>query len=98
MLRAALPSRWQKGFCPNTSGCANWINEASSDPELLPIVSKRIDQTPGTHEVRYTSGVDEISIKHTAHSRVGFARGALLAARWVIGKKGFFGMKDVLGV
>jgi len=48
--------------------------------------------------VKYESEVDTIEIKHTAHSRMGFARGAVMAAEWVAGKKGFFGMKDLLGI
>lgn len=76
----------------------SWINENTNNPALLPIISKRIDQVPGTHEIFYRSVVDEISIKHTAHSREGFAQGALLAAKWLIGKEGFFSMKDVLGL
>ena len=87
-----------EGLLPSYGSLNGWVNEATSDPGLLPILSKRIDRTPGTHEITYSSEVDEIAIKHTAHSRIGFARGALLAARWLVGKKGFFGMKDVLGM
>lgn len=52
---------------------------------------------PGTHTVRYTSAIDDIEIKHTAHSREGFALGAVLAAEWLVGKHGVFGMDDMLG-
>lgn len=75
-----------------------WVNEATKADHLLPIVSKRIDKVPGTHEITYQSLIDQISIKHTAHSREGFASGALLAAKWLVGKKGFFTMQDVLGL
>ena len=51
---------------------------------------------PGTHTVTYNSAVDAIEIKHTAHNREGFALGAVIAAEWIIGKKGVFTMKDVL--
>jgi 4-hydroxy-tetrahydrodipicolinate reductase len=61
-----------------------------------PITSIREGQVPGTHEVVYRSDIDTISIRHEAHSREGFARGALLAAHWIVGKKGFFSMSDVL--
>jgi len=61
-----------------------------------PITSIREGQAPGTHEVVYRSDIDTISIRHEAHSREGFARGALLAAHWIVGKKGFFSMSDVL--
>ena len=66
--------------------------------ENLPIYAKRIDNVPGTHTVAYQSEIDSIEIKHTAHSRKGFALGAVLAAEWIHGKSGFFSMKDVLGL
>lgn len=75
----------------------SWVNEFSSDPESINIVSKRINPAAGTHIVRYTSEVDDIEIRHTAHSRKGFASGAVTAAEWILGKEGFFTMKDVLG-
>jgi len=67
-------------------------------PSELMILSKRIEDTPGTHQVTYSSDVDQIEIKHTAHSRKGFASGAVMAAEWLVGKKGCFGMKDLLGI
>ncbi|PUZ30238.1 dihydrodipicolinate reductase [Chitinophaga costaii] len=73
-----------------------WINEARAGADLLQIVSKREDPTPGTHTVTYTSDIDDITITHTAHSRQGFAAGAVVAAEWLQGKKGIFTMKDVL--
>lgn len=75
-----------------------WINEMDSAPKDLSILSKRIDPAPGTHIVRYTSEIDDIEVRHTAHSRKGFATGALTAAEWIIGKKGVFTIKDVLGL
>ena len=74
-----------------------WVNEESNNENQLPIISKRIDHVPGTHSIQYDSEIDSIEIKHVAHSREGFAKGAILAAEWIIGKKGNFGMKDVLG-
>ena len=74
-----------------------WINSESKNTNELSIISKRIDEVPGTHSVKYFSEVDDIEIIHTAHSRKGFAAGAVLAAEFVVGKKGIFGMKDVLG-
>jgi 4-hydroxy-tetrahydrodipicolinate reductase len=62
------------------------------------IIAKRIENVPGTHEITYTSDVDTIAIKHTAHSREGFALGAVVAAEWIIGKKGVFSMNDVLNI
>ena len=72
------------------------INAGDSNGRSLHIDSKRIDSVPGTHSVRYTSDIDDIEITHTAHSRAGFALGAVLAAEWLMGKKGNFHMKDVL--
>ena len=66
--------------------------------ENIPIVAKRIDEVPGTHTVWYDSAVDQIEIKHTAHSRKGFALGAVVAAEWLINKTGVFDMKDVLNI
>jgi 4-hydroxy-tetrahydrodipicolinate reductase len=62
----------------------------------LPIESLRLPNVPGTHEVNYVSEIDTISIKHVAHNRKGFAQGSVLAAQWIIGKKGVFTMQDVL--
>jgi len=76
---------------------SNWTKEKSDNNVDLPIISKRIDKVPGTHEIVYSSSIDSIEIKHTAHSRAGFAGGAILAAEWMVGKKGCFGMKDMLG-
>lgn len=64
----------------------------------LGIFAIREDEVPGTHSVFYRSEVDEIEIKHTAYNRNGFALGAVIAAEWIIGKKGVFSMKDVLGL
>lgn len=75
-----------------------WINETTAMANELEILSKRIDPAPGTHVVRYTSAIDDIEIRHTAHSRKGFAQGALTAAEFIHDKKGIFTMKDVLGL
>jgi 4-hydroxy-tetrahydrodipicolinate reductase len=64
----------------------------------IPIVSKRIDPAAGTHSVKYTSPIDDIEIIHTAHNRMGFASGALLAAEFICNKKGIFTMTDVLHI
>jgi 4-hydroxy-tetrahydrodipicolinate reductase len=64
----------------------------------LPITAKRIEQVPGTHIIRYSSEIDSIEISHEAHSRKGFALGAIVAAEWIRGKKGVFNMKDVLNI
>ena len=75
-----------------------WINEEARSPEDLPIISKREDPAPGTHSIKYSSAVDDIEIIHTAHNRLGFALGAVLAAEYIYNKKGIFTMKDILGL
>lgn len=75
-----------------------WVNQESQNADDLEIVSKRIDPAPGTHTIKYTSNVDDIEIIHTAHNRVGFAGGAVLAAEFLHNKKGIYSMKDVLGL
>jgi len=62
----------------------------------LPITSKRIDPAPGTHIIRYQSDIDTLEISHTAHSRQGFALGAILVAEWIQGKNGVLSMDDFL--
>lgn len=65
-------------------------------PNQLPIASKREGEVPGTHTVYFSSSVDTISITHEAKGRGGFALGAVLAAEFLLGKKGIFGMKDLI--
>lgn len=75
-----------------------WINEPSLNANDLVITSERIDPAPGTHTVTYTSPIDTIEITHTAHTRKGFASGAVLAAEFASKKNGIFTMKEVLGL
>jgi len=75
----------------------NWTLENSKENEIK-IDAKRIENIPGTHFVTYTSEVDEIQIKHEAFSRQGFALGAVVAAEWILNKKGIYSMKDVLNL
>jgi 4-hydroxy-tetrahydrodipicolinate reductase len=80
-----------------------WVsNEADQiptpvDPDAIEIQSLREGVVPGTHTVRYDSDVDRIEITHTAHSRQGFALGAVVAGEWLVGREGIFGMDDLLG-
>ncbi len=76
----------------------NWIKGESDNKNDLEIISKRIDDVPGIHEVIYTSDADEMTFTHTAKSRKGFAEGALYAAQWIKGKHGIFTMKDALEI
>lgn len=75
------------------------IWELDSDiPDKLSIKAIRKENVPGTHKVTYSSSIDDIELIHTAHNRLGFATGAVLAAEFLYGKTGVFGMKDVLGI
>jgi 4-hydroxy-tetrahydrodipicolinate reductase len=76
----------------------SWVNHISDNIDELEILSERIDPAPGTHKVKYSSPIDDIEIIHTAHSRKGFALGAVLAAEYIAGKKGIYSMKDVLSL
>lgn len=86
-----------KGIIKNSSK-RKWELDVSTSDNTIPIVAKRIPEVPGTHSVTYESSIDTIDIKHTAHNREGFALGAVVAAEWLVGKKGIFSMKDVLGL
>lgn len=80
------------------TGKKQWVNQPSNQAADLVILSERTDPAPGTHIISYTSAIDDIEIKHTAHNRKGFATGAVLAAEFLQGKKGIFTMSDVLGI
>ncbi|MBL7849089.1 MAG: 4-hydroxy-tetrahydrodipicolinate reductase [Cyclobacteriaceae bacterium] len=73
-----------------------WVNNETHTPSDLVIRSFREDPMPGTHTVTYHSAVDDVEIKHTAHSREGFAVGAVAVAEWLPGRKGVLGMNDFL--
>jgi len=73
-------------------------NHRKQNPADLPIYSVREADVPGTHCVKYLSAEDEIEIIHKAHNRTGFAKGALTVALWLVGKKGFYGMEDLLSL
>jgi len=75
---------------------ASWVSGTSNDEGILAISSERTGEVPGTHSIEWISEADTIEIKHTAHNRKGFALGAVLAAEWVQGRTGFFGMADLL--
>ena len=72
----------------------NWSTD--NEKNSIQIESKRIDKVPGTHIVNYSSKIDSIEIKHSAKNRKGFALGAVLAAEWIVDKKGVFQMSDVI--
>ncbi|MCX7744609.1 MAG: 4-hydroxy-tetrahydrodipicolinate reductase [Flavobacteriales bacterium] len=74
---------------------AYWVNHVAVEPEQLGIISVREDAVPGTHHVTYESPIDKIELIHTAYNRQGFALGAVMAAEWLLGKKGFFEVKQM---
>jgi 4-hydroxy-tetrahydrodipicolinate reductase len=90
----------------SNSGFSDWKlyseesgdNPQADDKATVYINSLRLGDVPGTHEVLYNSDEDEIKMIHTAHSRKGFATGAVLAAEWLAGKQGVFTMKDLLNL
>ena len=63
----------------------------------IDLSSSRAGSHPGTHEIGFDSPADTITLRHSARSRDGFARGALRAARWIAGKKGFFEFREIIG-
>jgi 4-hydroxy-tetrahydrodipicolinate reductase len=75
---------------------SGWTLHPKKEETKITIESKRIDPFPGQHTVAYRSSVDDIEIRHTAHSREGFALGAVLVAEWLHGKKGVLSMDDFL--
>lgn len=80
----------------NYSKKTKWVNTETNKENELAIISKREGEVPGTHIIRYQSVIDDIEITHTAHNRQGFALGAVLAAEFVKGKKGIYGMNELM--
>jgi len=64
----------------------------------IPVASVRAGYLPGSHEFGFDSEADTVILRHTARSRQGFAEGALYAARWIVGKKGFYSFAEVLNL
>lgn len=85
-----------EGILKSLSRKKQWVKSETRNPDDLVIHSLREDPAPGTHIVRYKSSIDDIEIKHTAHSREGFALGAVLVAEWLPGNTGVLGMGDFL--
>jgi len=81
----------------DTGHFSTWELNGTTDKKLN-IESVREGEVPGTHSITYHSQVDEISLKHEAFSRDGFALGAVIAAEWILNKKGVFSMQDVLNI
>lgn len=81
----------------SNSNYNKWTMDTPTEDQIQ-IEAKRIGTVPGTHIITYQSEVDTIKIEHEAHSREGFALGSVVAAEWLLGKKGIFTMKDVLNL
>lgn len=88
-----------EGILQQYSGKSKWVNDALEPAgQELNIISERMADVVGLHTVRYTSEHDTIELTHNAHSRIGFAEGAVMAAAWLQNKKGVYGMKDLLNL
>jgi 4-hydroxy-tetrahydrodipicolinate reductase len=87
-----------EGIIKNQPLIKEWHLGATNKPAAIVINAHRIDPVPGTHTVTYHSEVDDIEIKHTAHSRKGFAQGAVLVAEWMVNRKGVYSMDDFLNL
>ncbi len=85
-----------EGILKNIPSKKSWVNKEATSNDELTIRSFRINQVPGTHSVAYQSLIDDIEIKHTAHTREGFALGAVMVAEWIRDKKGVLNMDDFL--
>ena len=87
-----------EGIIKNHSAYRSWKLYQGEElgEDVLPVAAKRIGEVPGIHGVTYKSAVDEIEIRHSAFSREGFAQGAVFAAEFLFGKKGLYGMDDLL--
>ena len=85
-----------EGIIENIDQKTSWTKEIAKSPEQIAIKSIREGKVPGIHTITYESAVDTISITHDAKSREGFALGAVIAAEFTAGKKGFLGMADLL--
>lgn len=85
-----------EGILRNVERKKKWTSGSNSVPDEIAITSFRIDQIPGTHVVKYASTIDDIEIKHTAHSREGFALGAVMVAEWIRGQRGCLTMDEFL--
>ena len=85
-----------EGIIEKVDRLKGWSQEDKD--EHLQITDERIGEVPGTHIVTWTSGIDEITLKHEAKNRKGFATGAVLAAEFIVGKQGVFKMSDLLAI
>ncbi|PRY12350.1 dihydrodipicolinate reductase [Pontibacter ummariensis] len=87
-----------EGILASYTNLAGWVSDNPEEKTKLNIASEREPDVVGTHIVTYSSEVDKIELGHIAHSRAGFAEGAVMAAEWLIGRQGVYGMKDMLNL
>ncbi|NOX85880.1 MAG: 4-hydroxy-tetrahydrodipicolinate reductase [Chlorobi bacterium] len=87
-----------EGIIAGNEKIKKWVDHRTDKPEELPVISFREGEVPGTHTVIWDSNADRITLKHEAKNRSGFALGAVMAAEFVVGKKGVFTMEDLLGI
>lgn len=87
-----------EGVLDHSTVKKEWVNKKSDKEGQLEIISEREGTVPGTHSVTYGSEMDEIEIKHTAHTRDSFALGAILVAEWIDQKSGFLTMEDFIKI
>lgn len=80
------------GIISNVDSIARWTENPEHEPDEIEIAHERLGEVPGTHIITWDSPVDSITIEHKAKSRDGFALGAVMAAEWVAGQKGFLTM------
>jgi len=87
-----------EGIISQLSRKESWVCNKENSCKELRINAHRFDEVPGTHEISYTGAEDELLFVHRAKNRNGFAKGAVVAAEWVLGKKGVFTMTDLIKV
>ncbi len=87
-----------EGILSSYDNLSGWVADNPEEKSKLNIASEREPDVVGTHIVTYSSEVDQIELGHIAHSRAGFAEGAVMAAEWIVGRQGVYGMKDMLNL
>ncbi|GAB3200256.1 4-hydroxy-tetrahydrodipicolinate reductase [Pontibacter aydingkolensis] len=87
-----------EGILASYNNLEGWVADNPEEKSKLNITSEREPDVVGTHIVTYSSEVDQIELGHIAHSRTGFAEGAVMAAEWLKSRQGVYGMKDMLNL
>ncbi len=87
-----------EGILENMERKDSWTHDEAKSAKELTVTAQRFNPSPGTHTILYHNLIDQIELKHTAHSRDGFAQGAIDAAAYMIGKKGFHNMENLLAL